>query len=116
MRNKIEYEVSQKSELERKTSDMERKLIELTNISRQVPEYENKMAMLAQEVERLDITLKSKVKELQDKDKRLNDLDFEAESNRRKMGSLESRAAEANQLSEKLFAYEGKISKMNYAI
>jgi signal transduction histidine kinase len=52
----------------------ENQLKEVANVSRKIVEYENKLAMVNQERERLEAALKSKSAELNERDKLARDL------------------------------------------
>ena len=59
---------------------------------------------------------KNKTNELNEAERKINDLHYEIESSKRKVGSLETRVSEYNVLSEKVYQYESKISSMTIQI
>ena len=60
-------------------------------MSRKIVEYENKIAIINEERERLETALKAKTNELNERDRISRDLEFEVESNKRKMNNMEGR-------------------------
>ena len=46
-------------------------------------------------------------------DRRINNLEYEVESYKRKFINLEARANEATEMTEKVFQYESRINQMN---
>ena len=83
------------------------------NVSRKIAEYENKIAIINEERERLETALKAKTAELNERDRVARDLEFEVESNKRKMNNMEGRLGELNSLSEKVIQYEVAMGRMN---
>jgi hypothetical protein len=68
--------------------------------------------LINQERERLETALKAKANEYNEKDKVARDLEFEVESNKRRMNNMEGRLGELNTLTEKVMQYEVKITRM----
>ena len=71
---------------------------------------------MSQDRERLEGLTKNKANELNEAERKINDLLYELESGKRKVGTLESRVSEYNVLSEKVYHYESKISSMTMQI
>lgn len=67
LRKKYEIEFTQREEFERKTQELSRRVNDLENSNRKIAEYENALAMLSQERERLEVVAKSKVAECTEK-------------------------------------------------
>lgn len=63
LRKKYEIEFGQREEYERKTQELSRRVNDLENSNRKIAEYENALALLSQERERLELVLKQKVTE-----------------------------------------------------
>lgn len=89
---------------------------EAGNITRKIAEYENKIAVINQERERLENALRAKTTESNERDKVARDLEFEVESNKRKLNNYEGRLNELNSLTEKIMQYEVKITRMTTQI
>lgn len=88
MRSRLEIEVGNKEEAEKRNIEYETQLREAGNITRKIAEYENKLAIINQERERLEAALKAKSNELNERDKTARDLEFEVESSKRKMNNM----------------------------
>jgi chromosome segregation ATPase len=112
LRKKYEIEFTQREEYERKTQEMSRRVNDLENSNRKIGEYENALALLSQERERLEMVAKSKVAESSEKEQRIQQLEYENENFKRKNSSLENRMKDVNEMTEKVFAYESRMSKM----
>lgn len=56
--------------------------------------------------------MKAKNNELNERDRVARDLEFEVESNKRKMNNMEGRLGELNSLTDKVMQYEVKITRM----
>ena len=56
--------------------ELKRRLQELSDVNRKVAEYENRIALMAQEIERLGSTLKSKNEEIDGLRKSLNEYEY----------------------------------------
>jgi uncharacterized small protein (DUF1192 family) len=74
MRSRLELEVGNKEEAEKRNIEYETQLREAANITRKIAEYENKIALINQERERLEAALKAKSNELNERDKTARDL------------------------------------------
>ena len=61
----------------------------------------------------METALKAKTNELNERDRVARDLEFEVESNKRKMNNMEGRLGELNSLSEKVIQYEVAMGRMN---
>lgn len=72
--------------------------------------------MINQERERLENALRAKTTESNERDKVARDLEFEVESNKRKINNYEGRLNELNSLTEKVMQYEVKITRMTTQI
>ena len=112
MRKKYEIEFTQREEYERKTQELSRRVNDLENSNRKIAEYENALALLSQERERLEMVAKSKVAESSEKEQRIQQLEYENENFKRKTSSLENRMKDVDEMTEKIFAYESRMSKM----
>jgi chromosome segregation ATPase len=112
LRKKYEIEFTQREEYERKTQEMSRRVNDLENSNRKIGEYENALALLSQERERLEMVAKSKVAESSEKEQRIQQLEYENENFKRKTSSLENRMKDVDEMTEKVFAYESRMSKM----
>ncbi len=55
---------------------------------------------------------KSKVSECNQKDQHIQQLEYDNENFKRKTSSLENRMKDVNEMTEKIFAYESRMSKM----
>lgn len=113
MRNRLENESSQRTEAQSKVSQYEIQLRDVGNVSRKIVEYENKIAIINEERERLETALKAKTNELNERDRISRDLEFEVESNKRKMNNMEGRLGQLNTLTEKVIQYEVQMGRMN---
>lgn len=60
MKSRLDNEARAREEAERRNSELEGQLKEVSNVSRKIAEYENRLAMINQERERLEAALKSK--------------------------------------------------------
>jgi len=112
LRKKYEIEFTQREEYERKTQELSRRVNDLENSNRKIAEYENALALLSQERERLEMVAKSKVAESSEKEQRIQQLEYENENFKRKTSSLENRMKDVDEMTEKIFAYESRMSKM----
>jgi chromosome segregation ATPase len=112
MRGRLESESGQRIEFETKITQYETQLREVNNITRKIAEYENKIAIINEERERLESALKVKTNELNERDRVARDLEFEVESSRRKMTNMEGRLGEFNTMTEKIMQYELSINRM----
>ena len=72
--------------------------------------------MINQERERLENALRAKTTESNERDKVARDLEFEVESNKRKINNYDGRLNELNSLTEKVMQYEVKITRMTTQI
>jgi prefoldin subunit 5 len=60
--------------------------------------------------------LKSKTLESSENYQKVQQFDYEVENYKRKIKTLESKMGDINEMTDKIFQYESKISKMNYQI
>ena len=66
--------------------------------------------------DRIEAHLKNKNQEFLQAERKAQDQEYEIESFKRKLFTLETRANEANEMSEKIFQNESKMNQMNMKI
>ena len=71
--------------------ELRRRLQELGDVNRKVAEYENRIALMSQEIERLNVALRGKMEELSGWENKYITLQQENENLRRNQSLLESR-------------------------
>ena len=91
--------------------DLRRRLQELGDVNRRLSEYENRIATMSQEIERLNNTLRIKVEESTGYEKRLRSLEDENERLRRSQSEMEYKYSQEWQ--SKITTYESRIRQFN---
>ena len=71
--------------------ELRRRLQELGDVNRKVAEYENRIALMSQEIERLNVALRGKMEELSGWENKYITLQQENENLRRNQSQLESK-------------------------
>ena len=97
LRGKIEDLANTEAKLKQVMNENEqlnKRLRETTDTARRVPEYESKLAILGQEIERLNGLLRARGDELTSTEGKLRMLEHEYESLQRKLGDQESSLVE----------------------
>ncbi len=91
--------------------ELRRRLQELGDISRKVAEYENRIALMSHEIERLNGNLRNKVEEISNWDKNYRILQQENENLKRAQGDMEMRIREELKLQTN--TYESRFLMVN---